>query len=731
MTLLGTMAGCGGGGSDGSGGGASLVSIALAPVAPSAAAGSLTQMSATGTYTDGTHKILTSQVSWASSNKTVATINAAGVASALTPGSTTLSGSLQGIEGMTSLTVTKAALVSIQITPSKPSIPNGLTQQLTATGTFADHSTQNLTTLVTWTSSSTAVATVSNATGSKGLATSVTQGSTTITASQGAISGVTTLTVGAAVPVSLVVTPANPSVTTLLSLRTAFTATVLFSDRTTIDSTPSAIWSTSNNSVGTISVSNFTQCAGLSVCPLGVVTSVGVGTTLITAVATWNSVTVSGSTTLTVTANQSQWDWVGGSKSAGASGVYGTLGTAAAGNVPGARDGAVSWTDFSTGYLWLLGGYGLDSAGAAGYLNDLWTYNPATAQWTWRGGANTAGALDGTVPGARSGAVSWMADQYGDLGGGIFWIFGGKGLDSAGTQGYLADLWSFVPATGWSLLSGTESANYLGNCQVASVSPGARSGSISWPVGNVGSNFLYLFGGYGYTCNGAIGLLNDLWVFEPTGPAKWEQIGGSMSPGASGVYGNKGVAGSGNTPGARMGSASFADHSGNLWLFGGTGLDSTGTQGNLNDLWKYNKGVWTWVSGSNLVGASGVYGTQSTAASGNVPGARNGAVSWTDAVGNLWLFGGTGLDSTGAVGNLNDLWVYNPATALWTWVRGSNIVGASGSYGMEGTPGPGNTPGSRYGSVPWIDGTGNLWLFGGDGLDATGTPGYLNDLWQF
>ena len=92
---------------------------------------------------------------------------------------------------------TPPALVSIAVTPANPSIPNGATQQFTATGTYSDGSTQNLTATAIWTSSNTAVATIS----STGLATSLTTGPTTIQAASGAISGTTVLTVfGASTP---------------------------------------------------------------------------------------------------------------------------------------------------------------------------------------------------------------------------------------------------------------------------------------------------------------------------------------------------------------------------------------------------------------------------------------------------------------------------------------------------------------------------------------------------
>ena len=88
-----------------------------------------------------------------------------------------------------------------------------------------------------------------------------------------------------------------------------------------------------------------------------------------------------------------------------------------------------------------------------------------------------------------------------------------------------------------------------------------------------------------------------------------------------------------------MSSVSWTDAGGNLWLFGGNGSPRT-PEGLLNDLWKWDGTNWTWVSGSSAAGQYGTYGTKGVAAPGNVPGAREGSVSWTDASGNLWLFGG-------------------------------------------------------------------------------------------
>ncbi len=104
---------------------------------------------------------------------------------------------------------TSASLVSIAVAPTSPSIPRGLTQQFTATGTYSDGSTQNLTSTATWNSSTPTVATVSAA----GLATGVAAGSSSVTAtSAGITSNSAVLSVTPPTLVSIAVTPARASV---------------------------------------------------------------------------------------------------------------------------------------------------------------------------------------------------------------------------------------------------------------------------------------------------------------------------------------------------------------------------------------------------------------------------------------------------------------------------------------------------------------------------------------
>ncbi|MBW4056180.1 MAG: ATP-dependent DNA ligase, partial [Proteobacteria bacterium] len=246
------MAGCGGGGSSPP---KTLLSIAVTPANPVITVGMSQQFSATGTFSDNTTSDLTTSVTWNSSATTVATIsNAAGSngrANSISAGTTTIMATSGGISGAVTLTVTPATLVSLTVLPANPNIILGTTQQFSATGTFSDSTTRDLTTSATWSSSAPTVATVSNAAGTNGLATSVSTGTTTITATSGGISGAATLTVTQATLRSLTVLPANPSI--VPGTTQQFSATGIFSDTTTRDLTTSVTWSSSAPTVATVS----------------------------------------------------------------------------------------------------------------------------------------------------------------------------------------------------------------------------------------------------------------------------------------------------------------------------------------------------------------------------------------------------------------------------------------------------------------------------------------------
>jgi uncharacterized protein YjdB len=172
-------------------------------------------------------------------------------------------------------------LQSIAVTPVNPTIQAGATQQFTATGTYSDASTQNITAQVTWTSLNSVAATINTA----GLATGLAAGQSSITATLGAVSGNTTLTVQAAPGIlqSITVTPVNPTIQTGATQQ--FTATGTYSDASTQNITAQVTWASSNSVAATINTA-------------GLATGLAAGQSSITATLG----AVSGNTTLTVQA---------------------------------------------------------------------------------------------------------------------------------------------------------------------------------------------------------------------------------------------------------------------------------------------------------------------------------------------------------------------------------------------------------------------------------------------
>ncbi len=396
-------------------------------------------------------------------------------------------------------------------------------------------------------------------------------------------------------------------------------------------------------------------------------------------------------------------------------------------NTPGARYGASGWTDKS-GNRWLFGGDGWELTGSAtpdtldAVMNDTWVCvtEGDYCQWQLVGGYDptvagvppnqtTVGAevianaqhegqtgsfTTPSAPPARLGAATWT-DVNGD-----FWLFGGS------YQGkYLNDVWK-VNASSYTGVNPPNS--YTGTAPTWSLQAGTEQ-------------------------------LDVIGVYPP-----------SPNP----------------YPGARINALTWTDASGNFWMFGGYGWDSAGLLGYLSDLWEFSAGTWTFVSGATLANQGGVYGTPGTASGTNAPGGRHEAAGWTDASGNLWMFGGEGQDGNTPPtpnGVLNDLWFYNIASAEWTFVAGSTTANQTGDYPAQTVVGPNTTtgaastcglsagltvmgnvvcspvtlsgafPGSRWGASSWVDAGGNFWLFGGWGLDSTGTNGNgaLNDLWVY
>ena len=419
-----------------------------------------------------------------------------------------------------------------------------------------------------------------------------------------------------------------------------------------------------------------------------------------------------GSATVTVSIIRQppHWSWEGGSNLAKQKGTFpdGVLSV----GTPGARGNMASWSN-GAGQLYIFGGTGYAATTVLGALNDFWRCDLETQTWTWLGGskaingAATYGvkgeAAVANIPGARAGASSWI-----DLSGNL-WLFGG----GASSTTPLNDLWKF-DGTNWTWISGSNTAKANGSYGTQGVSapanvPSARSNAATW-LDSTGK--LYLFGGNGMAETGtAIALMNDLWRFDPV-TGEWTWLSGSKVAKAVGVYGTKGVAASTNVPGARLDASSWVGRDGMLWLFGGS---------NNNDLWKYNPSAnnWTWVSGSKVPAANGVYVARGVPDSLSEPAARGGARTWVGDDGSLNLFGGLG------TGLRDDAWSYQPATGQWTWLKGSNLAAAVPVYGTLHVGQSTNTPGARQQTAIAVDASGDVWTFGG----LSGANSY-NDLFK-
>ncbi|MFX1276697.1 MAG: kelch repeat-containing protein [Promethearchaeota archaeon] len=435
--------------------------------------------------------------------------------------------------------------------------------------------------------------------------------------------------------------------------------------------------------------------------------------------------------------NEFGWTWISGNHFPGAYGIYGTKGVPSLITCPGSREGAVSWTD-SNDNLWLFGGAENQEYvyRRCGYLNDLWKFDGF--YWTWMSGDNTAnvssvygekGIPDASnKPGGRRGSISWI-DSDDNL-----WLFGGEGLNESGELAYLNDLWKF-DGMNWTWISGNNTHDAHGVYGMKGVPdplnyPGSRTDAVSWIDSD--SN-LWLYGGEGYSESGEAGYLRDLWKFDGE---NWTWVSGYAVGTDYGVYGTKGIPDPSNNPGSRTDAVSWIDSDDNLWLFGG-GVDKYSIRDypyKLNDLWKFDGGNWTWISGNDTLNQPGVFGTKFIPDSRNYPGSKYGAVSWTDSDDNFYLFGGFGSLTLNSASWNYDLWKFDGEN--WTWLSGGSEITGYRSYGIYGTKGvysPGCRPGARVGAISWADSKNKLWLFGGEGFPAEGLlrMGYLNDLWKY
>lgn len=361
------------------------------------------------------------------------------------------------------------------------------------------------------------------------------------------------------------------------------------------------------------------------------------------------------------------------------------------------------------------------AGGAGGNDFTLTHFIPsAPPAWKWtagpkaRNGAGRFGTLNVPAatnnPGARQGAMNWRGVD------GSLWMFGGYGygVTISNPPRWLNDLWQYDRTLGrWIWRSGSTVHSAAGvhgvmGVESADSTPGARHTSTTWTDDQ---GHLWLFGGYGP--NGV--RLNDLWRYN-TITGLWTWMKGASTAWQAGVYSGPPES---LVPSGRHGATGWFTDDGSLWLFGG--LTDSGYQ---HDLWRYSiaTGNWSLMRGSSAANGNGIHtGPADTL----TPGSRRDATGWVAQDGSLWLFAGLGLASAGpALGDLDDLWSFSPATNLWTWISGSSTHGAPGVYAAHGATG---SPRSRSAGSGWTTVDGKFWLVGGF---INANPA-LNDVWIY
>jgi trimeric autotransporter adhesin len=446
-----------------------LSSIAISPAVPSVPVGTQQLLVATGTFSGGSTQVLSS-VLWSSSSPSVSTVtndaSDTGFASSVAQGTATITATAAGVSGSTTITAPAPALVSITLSSSGLTLPLGTTQQFSATGTYSDGSSQDLTSTATWTSSS-ASATVS----SSGLVTGVSPGNSTIQASSGSQSGSATVTVGAPALVALSLTPS--SATIALGTTQQYQVIGTYTDGSTQNLTASATWVVVPLTTASITSSGLAAGIGQGTATVGVTTggfdtiaTLAVGAPSLVSIAVVPNATnvpVGSSQQFTATASYtdgsarditSSVSWASSNQTAVSISSSGLASAVAGGNSTiTAASGAVSGTAALTvgagaaglntgryqhgatllnnGTVLISGGVNCPSSGTCTYLNSAELYTPSTATF----------ATTGSMSAARSAPAIL-------LGNGKVLVAGGYSCDSNGNCASLKSAEIYNPVSG-------------------------------------------------------------------------------------------------------------------------------------------------------------------------------------------------------------------------------------------------------------------------------------------
>jgi uncharacterized protein YjdB len=369
---------------------AALTRIEVNPPTLTLPRGASRQFNATGLYTDNTTKDLSASATWSISDTSVADVSVSGgnrgtvLAKAI--GSATVTASFGGQSGTAALAVSAATLSAIQVTPSNQKLARTFTRQYAATGVYSDGSTVDLTQSVSWSSSNTAFATVSDADDSRALVTGVAAGTADIVATQKdaaagttPIQGSTPVIVSSATLRSIAVTPSTASIPKGASR--AFTATGTFTDDSTQDLTTQVDWN-SFSSNATVSNAKGSQgvVTGVNVTSTGNPVEIRASKSVSTATSGSAEVTVTNATLskITVTPNPA-------TVAKGATVAFTATGTYSDGSTGDlTNDSNLTWTSSDTAKATIANRSAFGSGGgvARGVAEGVVTIKAATGSFT-------------------------------------------------------------------------------------------------------------------------------------------------------------------------------------------------------------------------------------------------------------------------------------------------------------------------------------------------------------
>eukprot|EP01119_Soliformovum_irregulare_P014107 TRINITY_DN3829_c0_g1_i1.p1 TRINITY_DN3829_c0_g1~~TRINITY_DN3829_c0_g1_i1.p1 ORF type:complete len:780 (-),score=197.66 TRINITY_DN3829_c0_g1_i1:108-2447(-) len=327
--------------------------------------------------------------------------------------------------------------------------------------------------------------------------------------------------------------------------------------------------------------------------------------------------------------SSSQWSFIGGASTS-------TSENPATQSTPGSRSNLGATALDANGNLILFGGLGCSSLCTTPLqtLGDIWIFNITANQFTSAGGLKSGDNRGNERnPATRRDAASWYVN-------GAMYLFGGFGMSNQ--LGYLSDVWQMtVDGRVWTSISGNGSANATGvygekGSPSINNLPAARSMPATWtdPSGK-----LYLFGG-----QDPDGMRTDVWMFDVT-TFEWTWLSGSQKSGGASVVGQQGVFGATFFPRGRIGSVTWRDPMGRLFLFGG----SSGNGNTINDVWCFDPSIsqWAWMGGplnTNDVGNE------------TWPSARYGTSFYQDNDGTVYIYGGALSYSPQSPVLFDDMW---------------------------------------------------------------------------